>query len=102
MTTEHETAFTGAMLEIYERAKTECRYTATRFFQMVLDRGGLETARYLLHTPNLSDGFTALWKCGRLDLTVEAYVLKSEWCDLFTDEEIRIATKRLRDLGHSF
>jgi len=88
------------MLEIFERAKTECKYNAVRFHQMVVDRGGLETARYLLHAPNLSDGFTALWKCGRLDLTVEAYVLKTEWHDLFTDDEIRIATKRLRDLGH--
>jgi len=66
---------------------------------MVAERGGLETARYLLHAPGLSDGFTALWQCNRLDLTVEAHVIKPEWRGLFTEEEIAIAMGRLRALG---
>jgi len=96
-----EAAFHDAMLEIYERAKAECKYYATRFLQMVVERGGLQTARYLLHAPGLSDGFTALWECKRLDLTVEAYVLKPEWRELFTEEEIKVATKRLSELGYT-
>jgi hypothetical protein len=96
-----EVAFQEAMLEIYEKAKKECRYNASRFFQMITEQGGLQTARYLLHAPGLSDGFTALWKCKRLDLTVEAYVLKPEWRDLFTEEERKVAAKRLSDLGYS-
>jgi hypothetical protein len=104
-TTKHipsrEGAFQEAMIEIYEKAKTECRYNANRFLQMVLERGGLQTARYLLHASGLSDGFTALWECGRLDLTVEAYVLKPEWRELFTEDERKIATKRLTDLGYT-
>ncbi len=96
-----ESAFQEAMIEIHEKAKTECRYNASRFLQMVLERGGLPTARYLLHASGLSDGFTALWECGRLDLTVEAYVLKPEWRELFTEEERKIATKRLTDLGYT-
>lgn len=98
---DREAAFNDAMLEIYERAKTECKYNAARFLQMVVDRGGLQTARYLLHAPGLSDGFTALWQCNRLDLTVEAYVLKPEWRGLFTEEEIKIAAQRLSDLGYT-
>lgn len=98
--TNREAAFHEAMLEIYERAKTECHYNASRFLQMVVERGGLGTARYLLHAPGLSDGFTALWECNRLDLTVEAYVLKPEWQELFTQDEIAIARKRLSDLGY--
>lgn len=93
-------AFTQAMLEIHHRAKVECHYNAARFFQMLSERGGLATAKYLLHSPTLSDGFTALWQSNRLDLTVEAYVLKPEWRGLFTEEELRIATKRLRDLNY--
>jgi len=98
--TNRESAFNEAMLEIYARAKTECHYNASRFFQMIGERGGLGTARYLLHASNLSDGFTALWECKRLDLTVEAYVLKPEWRGLFTQDEIDIARKRLEDLGY--
>ena len=66
---------------------------------MVGERGGLETARYLLHA-GLSDGFTALWNCNRLDLTVEAYVLKPEWQGLFTQDELAIARKRLAEVGY--
>jgi hypothetical protein len=97
--TNRESAFHEVMLEIYERAKTECRYNASRFLQMVSERGGLETARYLLHT-GLSDGFTALWKCKRLDLTVEAYILKPEWQGLFTKDELAIARQRLAEVGY--
>lgn len=99
MARDQEGAFHEAMLAIYDRARTECKYNATRFLQMVGERGGLETARYLLHAPGLSDGFTALYLCNRLDLTVEASVVKPEWQPLFTEEEIAIARKRLRDLG---
>ena len=95
-----KSAFHDAMLEIYERAKTECHYNASRFLQMVGEKGGLETARYLLHASGVSDGFTALWECKRLDLTVEAYVLKPEWQGLFTQDEIAVAGKRLSDLGY--
>lgn len=96
-----EAAFHEAMLAIYERARTECKYNASRFVQMIVERGGLQTARHLLHAPGLSDGFTALWQCNRLDLTVEAHVLKPEWRGLFTQDEIKIAEKRLLDLGYN-
>lgn len=95
-----EAAFHVAMLSIYESAKMECKYNATRFLQMVVERGGLETARYLLHAPGLSDGFTALWQRDRLDLTVEALVIKPRWRTLFTEEELAIAADRLRGLGY--
>jgi hypothetical protein len=98
--TGQEAAFHEAMLEIYERARTECNYNANRFLKMVGDRGGLEAAKYLLHAPGLSDGFTALWKCKRLDLTVEAHVIKPEWHSLFTEEELGIARRRLREIGY--
>jgi hypothetical protein len=88
------------MLEVYRRAKVECHYNANFFIQMVSGTGGLQTARTLLAATKLSDGFTALWKCGRLDLTVEALVLKSPWRGLFTDDELAIAQKRLDDLGY--
>jgi hypothetical protein len=89
------------MLEIYERAKTECKYNAARFLQMVAERGGLQAARQLLRTPGVSEGFTALCLCKRLDLTVEAHVLNPQWRGLFTEEEIKIAEKRLSDVGYN-
>jgi hypothetical protein len=92
-------AFDEAMLDVYREAKA-IGYVPVRFLQMVQERGGLETARYLLHEKNVSEGFTALWTRGRLDLTVEAVVLKDRWSSLFTPEELKIARERLQALGY--
>ena len=101
MPTEAESQFNEAMLNIYRRAKAEAGYNATRFLSMVVEHGGLETARYLLHAATVSEGYTALWERKRLDLTVEAMILQPEWQALFSDAERCIAVNRLREYGYS-
>lgn len=92
-----ERRFHDAMLEIYRVAKAEARYDATIFLGMVSQRGGLATAQYLINTPKPSDGYTALYMRGRLDLTVEAMVIENAaWHELFTDEELAKARTRLK------
>lgn len=99
---ELEEKFEQAMFDIYRRAKSEAKYNATIFLQMVTDRGGIETARYLINQPKPSDGYTRLYERGRLDLTVEAMVVEGlRWRPLFQAEEIERATKRLRDYGYT-
>lgn len=92
-------AFNKAIHGVYTRAKTEVGYNATIFLRMLQDRGPLETARFLIHTPKPSDGFTALWQKGRLDLAVENQVLDGRFHDLFTDDEREICRERLRQYG---
>jgi hypothetical protein len=94
--------FHAAMVGIYTRAKDEAGYNATRYLQMVSETGGLATARQLLQTSGISDGFTHLWERGRLDLTVEALVLKPEWQRLFTSGELNTAQDRLKSYGFDF
>ncbi len=71
-----ERDFHEEMIRVYERAKKECRYAATRFLQMVTDHGGLAAAKMLLATPRMSEGLTRLWKENRLDISMEATVLR--------------------------
>ena len=68
-------AFDREIRSIYDRARSEAGYTATMFLRMLSERGGLATAHAPLATPHISDGFTALWSRGRLDLTVGPLVL---------------------------
>jgi hypothetical protein len=68
---------------------------------MVVSRGGLETAPYLLHADTISDGYAALCERNRLDLAVEHLVLDSKWRPLFTTAERQVAVKRLREYGFS-
>lgn len=97
MTLEHE--FHEAMVELYLRAKREINYTARYFIDMVSNDGGRETARYLLDTKEPSDGYVVLWENRRLDLSVEAEVLRPRWHDLFSDEQRAVAIRRLREYG---
>ncbi|GHD16973.1 GmrSD restriction endonuclease domain-containing protein [Nocardiopsis kunsanensis] len=92
--------FHRAMVSLHERAKTEAGYTPSHFIGMISELGALETARKLLHAPAVSDGFSNLWERGRLDLTVEALVLRPEFSSLFTDEELDRARGRLDQFGY--
>jgi hypothetical protein len=88
--------FDEAMLQIYQRALAEASYKAVRFLQMLHNHRGLETARILLHAQTVSEGYTALWQRGRLDLTVEAVIHDNpKWHPLFTQDELNICKKRL-------
>ena len=93
--------FDVRMHEVYRAGKREARFSAPLFAEMLKEHGGLETARRFLHSADYAAGFTALWERERLDLTVEAVILKEEkWHPLFTAEEIEICRKRLRDYGY--
>ena len=98
--TDLEKQFDHDMRDIYITAKRECGYNATRFLQMISDMGGLAAAKQLIHKEGGSDGFTTLWMCRRLDLSVEAHVLKPEYRELFTDDELKICRDRLEEYGY--
>jgi hypothetical protein len=85
MSVDLEAAFDRAMMDIYVRAKSEANYTASIFHRMLCERGGLATARQLINERTPSEGYTALWERGRLDLTVEAVVTDNRvWHDLLS------------------
>lgn len=98
MGNELNARFELAMRDIYRRARIEAHYNATRYLQMLDQNGGLETAHILINSPTVSDGYTALWERGRLDLTVEAVIWDNpEYQKLFTVDELKIIKKRLVD-----
>ena len=98
--TDIEKRFDRAMRDIYTAAKRDCGYNATRFLQLVGEKGGLAAAKQLISKPGGTDGFTTLWEHGRLDLSVEAHVLKPEYETLFTDEERKMCRDRLEEFGY--
>jgi len=89
------------MVDIYNHARSECNYNATYFIRMVSNYGGIDAAKRLLRSGDLvQSGFIALWKRGCLSLSMEALVLKPEFRQLFTKEELMIAENRLREYGY--
>ena len=94
-----EDKFHQEMLRIYEEAK-EFGYYPNYFLGMVVERGGLSAAKYLISGSQLSDGFVRLWEEERLDLSVEALALQDQWTSLFTHEELAEAQRRLEGVGY--
>ncbi|WP_232718601.1 HNH endonuclease [Bacillus sp. FJAT-45037] len=88
-----------AMLKIYDDSKA-IGYTPLKFRQMVANEGGLNTAKKLINSKQISDGFAELAQLGRLDLTVEALVLQKKYKPLFSDVELNIVKDRLEQLGY--
>lgn len=63
-------------------------------------RASLLAAKQLISKPGNTYGFATLWEHGRLDLSVEAHVLKPEYEPLFTEEERQICRERLEQFGY--
>ena len=96
-----EAEFAQRMKAAYERGRTEAGYTASYFLSMLAQYGPQETAHKLLASPAISDGFAELWERGRLDLTVEAIVVDPRFSELFSENEIEVARKRLEQFGYN-
>ncbi|KQT33832.1 hypothetical protein ASG29_07020 [Sphingomonas sp. Leaf412] len=85
--------FADALRDIYAQCAA-LDYHPTGMLQMIDRLGGIGTARRLLELPP-SEGFARLALLERIDLAVESLVLQPRWDGIFTEEERRIARRRL-------
>ena len=95
-----EQKFNQDMRNIYILAKKECGYNATRFLQLLSSKGGVAAAKQLIRAPGGTEGFETLLMCGRLDLSVEAHVIKPEYSSLFAPEDIERCKSTLKELNY--
>lgn len=82
-----------ALREIYVKCDA-LGYRPTAMLEMVGRLGALETVRRLVAQP-MSEGFGRLAAMGHLELAVETLVLDARWDGVFTDDERRIARRKL-------
>lgn len=75
-------------------------YRPSLFQRMIAESGAVGTARRLLASPTLSDGFQYLWEHGLLRHSIEHAVLDEQFAALFSDVERAVARQRLRDAGY--
>lgn len=98
--TKLELEFHDEMRNIYKTAKNELGYKATRLKKMIADIGGVKAAKKLIAKDGGTEGFEILWEYKRLDLSVEALVLKMKYCSLFSEDELELCENRLADFGY--
>ncbi len=88
--------------ELLDRTETDTiKYYPTRFWQMVQQRGAVDTVRQILNAEGDSSGLTTLHEHGRLDLSPEAIILKPQYASLFPDEERARARRALAAYGYT-
>jgi hypothetical protein len=93
--------FNDSMNDIYHQAK-KLGYPANYLQRLIQNKGGWEAAKQLINVDKQHSGLSKLWELKRLDLSVEALVLKPEYVTLFTDEERKVCKERLIQLNHKF
>jgi hypothetical protein len=77
------------------RQSHDLGYHPTRFEQMLDEQGALGLARKLIKSGEIQDGFKAVIKLGRRDLTMESIMLEPKFQSLFSAGELEAATWRL-------
>ena len=94
-----EAELTDALRGTYEAARKR-GYVAAYFLQMLEEYGGKETAKRLLAKPEPQAGLFELWQLNLLHESMEAVVLQDKFKDLFTDDELTEAHRRLEELEY--
>lgn len=93
-----EEELTQEMLDMYKRAGEEAGYWGNYFLRAVRKNGGLITAKKMLTEQSKTTpakGLQALIKAKRLDLSLEALVLRPKFESLFEKAELDEARRRL-------
>jgi len=102
MNQEQNARFTEFLFSKAAETERDVQYRPTLFLRMLNENGGYETAITLLSARNPSEGFTKLWELKRLDLSIEALVVESEWRASFPMELIVKSERLLQGSGYSF
>lgn len=100
MTNPSETALQNALLANMKRAETILQTNFSREIGLIEKNGALRFLQQLLLRKQESPGFLALVKCGKLELSAEAVVVRPEFGALFTDDEVNFCFDRLCSNGY--
>lgn len=100
MNTYLKNKFNEDVLNSIEESK-KLGYVPTRFIQMLQkeNNSGYDLALKIVNKDSIS-GLERLWEMGRLDLTMEARIIKPEYNELFSTEIIETCKKKLEKFGY--
>ena len=77
-------------------------YNPTIYMRMISENGAVNAAKKLVMQDVQSSGFATLIMINKLELSVEASVIKDKYKDLFTDAEVQNSIRKLKEANFSF
>src|SRR5437867_13031167 len=99
--------FERAVVEHLQITASVAKIASQRLREEIKLKGALEHVRLelagvRLHTIELNPPFfQAMLNRNRLDLTLEAFVLRAEWRPLFSEQQLQVARRRLKEHGYA-
>ncbi len=96
-----EKQFQEELIKNCQLAEKECPgYRSARFLQTVEKFGAVKTAKEIIRKGRTSDDFEKLQEAGLLKYTMEALIVKAQYGDLFTDDEVNSCYEILCEYGY--
>lgn len=83
-----------------ETAEKEYDCRMTRMLETIDKFGIVRTAQEIIRKSRTSDCFDKLVKAGHIELTMEAIITKTQYAELFTDEEVNYCYDLLCENGY--
>ena len=92
--------FNQEVFEAVEESK-KIGYIPTRFIQMLqqANNNAVEVVQRLV-IKEATSGLEKLWEKGRLELSMEAIMIKPEYNELFSTEIVDVCKKKLKKFGY--
>ena len=92
--------FNDDIIDSIEESK-KLGYVPTRFIQMLQkSNGNANELAISLVSKDVTFGLKKLWEKGRLDLTMEARIIKPDFQELFPKEIVDLCKKKLEKFGY--
>lgn len=98
--TDMEKKFSAEWMKKTEESQGLDGYNAARLLKEIGERGGVSVAKRALYRNGSSENFEILKKHNRLDLSMEALVVKGEYGSLFDDSEVNDCLELLCECGY--
>src|SRR5579859_3130195 len=101
------TEFERAVAEHLQITSSIAKIASQRLLEEITLKGALERVRLelagvRLRTIELNPPFfQAMLNRNRLDLSLEAFVLRAEWRPLFSEQQLHVARRRLNEHGYA-
>lgn len=92
--------FYASMLNLQSRMGLELGQPSHCLLRMIRKFGGQRTAVIIVRRKEPSIRFHLLHSQGRLDLSVEAWILQPQWSHLFSSATKIVAYRRLMEFGY--
>lgn len=96
---ELENKFQQTLLEQIQKAQLICGAGCPQLLGQTDKIGGVQAVKGMIKRGKSSENFNKLETAGKLELSVEALVTKTEFGQLFTDEEVDFCLAALCDCG---